>query len=198
MVCPRCQKVVPEESAFCLACGARLAPVERSGPVNGRGAHEPAAAAPAVTASVPAVGAGTTGGSPRPGARQAYTLSFRPIVDERVRYRLARWVCERAPAHELPDVQSGLSRGDFVTFLALTADEVESARQGLQALGVPAGLVNLAPATLTETLVLERPARGATGRRAMSGKDWLTTLAVAAALLGFGFVLMRLFGGRPF
>lgn len=195
MVCPRCQKVVPEESAFCLACGAPLAPAERPEPVNGRGGHGPAAAIPAVAAGVPVAAAGP---AERPGGRQAYTLSFRPIVDERVRYRLARWVCEHAPAHELPDVQSGLSRGDFVTFLALTADEAERARQGLQALGVAAGLVNLAPATLTEALVLERPARGTSGRRTLSGKDWVTSLAIAGALLGFGFVLMRLFGGRPF
>jgi hypothetical protein len=198
MVCPRCQQVVPEESAFCLACGARLAPAERPEPVNGRGAPGPAPAASAVAAGVPAAAAGSAESPAGPGGRQAYALSFRPIVDERVRYRLARWVCERAPAHELPDVQSGLSRGDFVTFLALTTDEAERARQGLQALGVAAGLVNLVPATLTESLMLERPARGGGGKRTMSGKDWVTTLAIAGALLGFGFVLMRLFGGGPF
>ncbi|HSE94780.1 MAG TPA: zinc ribbon domain-containing protein [Methylomirabilota bacterium] len=185
MVCSHCTRVVPDESAFCLGCGARLTAAERPAPVNGGGAH-PAPETVSVRAGPP--------GSP--GGRQAYTLSFRPIPDERVRYRVARWVCDHAPAHALAEVQSGLGRGDFVTFLALSPDEAETARQGIQALGVPPALVHLIPATFAEGLLLE-PRRQESGKR-ITGRDWLTTLAVLGGLLGFGLLLVRLFGGRGF
>jgi hypothetical protein len=185
MVCPHCRKVVPEESAFCLACGARLTAADRPVPVNGGGAHRAPEAAP------------VRGEAPdRPGGRQAYTLSFKPIADERVRYRVARWVCDRAPAHALAEVQSGLGRGDFVTFLALSPDEAEAARQGIQALGVAPALVHLIPATFADGLRLE-PRPPEPGPR-ISGKDWLTTLAILGGLLGFGLLLIRLFAGRGF
>jgi hypothetical protein len=185
MVCPHCKRTVPDESAFCLACGARLTPPERPVPVNGGGAHPTSETVPA-----------RVGPAGSPGGRQAYALSFRPIADERLRYRVARWVCDHAPAHALAEVQSGLGRGDFVTFLALSSDEAETARQGIQALGVPPALIHLAPATFSDSLRLE-PRREESGKR-ITGKDWLTTLAVLGGLLGFGFVLIRLFGGRGF
>jgi hypothetical protein len=134
------------------------------------------------------------------GTKQAYALSFRPIPDERLRYRVARWVCSRAPSHALTEVQEGLSRGDFLTFLALTADEAEAARQGVLSLGLVPAQLTLAPATTADFL---RPA-GSPGavpaepKRGMRGKEW-TTLGVAVVMLFlFGLVVVRLFGGRGF
>ena len=89
-------------------------------------------------------------------------------------------------------------------YIALDADgrqkkgvlEADTARQGIQALGVPPALIHLAPATFSDSLRLE-PRREESGKR-ITGKDWITTLAVLGGLLGFGFVLIRLFGGRGF
>jgi hypothetical protein len=133
------------------------------------------------------------------GARQAYALSFRPIVDERLRYRVARWVVERAPAHALTEVQEGLRRGDFVTFLALTSAEAEAVRQGIQRLGLPPALCSLSPATAAAFLS-ERPARkaGPQGSPGVTAKQWLGTIGVLVGLFLFGLVIMRLFGGHGF
>lgn len=211
MVCGACGKAVPDESAFCLACGARLAPASKMTPVNGGGAAAavtvPLRQAPAdrtgagVRAGVrppgPSVAAGGAAGA---GTKQAFALSFRPIPDERLRYRVARWVCERAPAHTLTEVQDGLARGDFLTFLALTGDEVEPTRQGVLALGLVPAQLTLAPATAADFMRPAGPAgaRAGTAKRGMRGKEWIT-LGVAVVMLAlFGFVMMRLFGGRGF
>jgi hypothetical protein len=92
-----------------------------------------------------------------PGGKQAWTLSFKPLADERLRYRVARWVCENAPVHALGEVQAALLEGQFATFLALTSDEADTARQRLQALGAHPALWRLAPTTAAEMLVAERP-----------------------------------------
>ena len=132
-----------------MACGARVAPSLTPRDGNGAGAAPaPAAAAPD---AVP------------PGTKQAYALSFSPLVDERLRYRVARWVVERAPAHGLTEVQEDLEHGTFVTFLALTADEAEVARQGIHGLGVAPPLLRLAPATTAQMLLPDAGAVEGTG-----------------------------------
>jgi hypothetical protein len=168
-----------------MACGARVAPSGTPRDGNGAGVGlAPAAAAPA---------------SPPPGTKQPYALSFGPLADERLRYRVARWVVERAPAHSLTEVQEDLALGTFVTFLALTADEVEVAREGIHGLGVAPPLLRLAPATTAEMLLPERRARPKTPeKRGVSLGDWRTLVAAAVGLLVFGLVVVRLIGGRGF
>jgi hypothetical protein len=171
-----------------MACGARVAPVPSPRDGNGTGGA-PATAGPA-TVAPPAV---------PPGVKQAYALSFSRLADERLRYRVARWVVERAPAHGLTEVQEDLEHGTFLTFLALTADEAEGARQGIQGLGVAPPLVRLAPATTAEMLLPDRRARPkAQERRTIGLGDWRTLIAAAVGLLIFGLVVVRLIGGRGF
>jgi hypothetical protein len=160
MICAQCKATVPNESTFCLQCGYRLMPVERLAPVNGGKGSRPGAPALIIPAATTAMA-----GSPRPapgaGGREAYALSFQPLPDERLRYRVARWVCEVAPAHQLSEVQERLSGGGFATFLALTPAEAEAARQRIQALGAHPALWQLKPATVAEMLLpaRERPAK---------------------------------------
>src|SRR5262245_66576333 len=182
-----------------MACGARLTPALTPRDGNGTGAAPTPAAVPAEVN----VGAATTATAPTtaaapvpPGTKQAYALSFSPLVDERLRYRVARWVVERAPAHALTDVQDDLAHGRFLTFLALTADEAEVARQGIQGLGVAPPLVRLAPASTAEMLIPRgRPTPQA--RRGGLG-DWRTLVAAAVGLLIFGLFVIRMIGGRGF
>ena len=168
-----------------MACGARVAPSLTPRDGNGAGAAPvPAAAAPP--------------GAP-PGTKQPFALSFSPLVDERLRYRVARWIVERAPAHGLTEVQEDLQHGTFVTFLALTADEAEVARQGIQGLGVAPPLLRLAPATTAEMLLPERRTRPkAPEKRSVGLGDWRTLVAAAVGLLIFGLVVVRLIGSRGF
>ena len=176
---------VPDQSLFCMTCGARVA--QSLTPHFGNGAG--AAPVPAATGPSEAP----------PGTKQAYALSFSPLFDERIRYRVARWVVERAPAHGLTEIQEDLAHGTFVTFLALTTDEAEVARQGIHELGVPPTLLRLVPAT-AETLLSERRSRPkAQEQRAVALGDWRTLAAAAVGLLVFGLVVVvRLFGGRGF
>ena len=212
MVCGACGKTVPDESAFCLSCGARLAPATKVAPVNGGGAPVPVTVPlPGQTGVQP--GAGTRsggrppGGLPRAagpaaaaGTKQPFALSFRPIPDERLRYRVARWVCEQAPAHALAEVQECLARGAFITFLALTADEAETTRQGILRLGLAPAQITLAPATAADVLAPTGApgARTAEPKRGMQGKEWITLGVAVVMLFLFGLVVMRLFGGRGF
>jgi len=187
VTCPKCQTAVPQGSVFCLACGARLAPL--SGPRDGNGVPAAAVTPPV---AVPAE-------SGVPGRRQAYALSFKALADERLRYRVARWVVERAPAHALSEVQDSLQTGTFMTFLALTASEAEAARQGIEGLGVAAPFVHLAPATTAQMLLPQRPARPAGGTaRVLGSKSWVGIAVAGVGLLLFGLVVARLFGGRAF
>jgi hypothetical protein len=134
-----------------------------------------------------------------PGTKQAYALSLGPLVNERLRYRVARWVVERAPAHGLADVQDDLQHGTFVTFLALTSDEAQAARQGIEALGVAPALLRLAPATTAQMLLPERRARAGTAQKRATGLGgWRTLVAAAVGLLVFGLVVVKLIGGRGF
>jgi hypothetical protein len=132
---------------------------------------------------------------PAPGKKHAYALSFKALSDERLRYRLARWVCEIAPAHVLSEVQADLTRGEFATFLALTPEEVEEARQRLTALGVHPALVRLEPATQAE-LMLPRHVKAAEG----GGSSWTPAQKFAAAaifvllLFLFGIVMLYRYG----
>jgi hypothetical protein len=167
-----------------MACGARVAP--SLAPRDGNGAG----AAPVPDAAAPEAAP--------PGTKQAYALSFSPLVDERLRYRVARWVVERAPAHGLTEVQEDLAHGTFVTFLALTADEAEVARQGIQGLGVAPPLLRLAPATMAQMLLPERARPKAQEKRSVGLGDWRTLVAAAVGLLVFGLVVVRLIGGRGF
>jgi hypothetical protein len=168
-----------------MACGTRVAPSLTPQDGNGAGAG------PAPTAALPA--------PPPPGTKQAYALSFGPLVDERLRYRVARWVVERAPAHGLLEVQEDLERGTFMTFLALTTDEAETARQGIHGLGVAPPLLHLAPATTAQMLLPERRARPKRQEKRTVGLgDWRTLAAAAVGLLLFGLVVVRLIGGRSF
>jgi hypothetical protein len=187
MTCPKCRTAVPDQSVFCMACGARVAP---SLLPNGNGAAKPALAAVLAPVGAPAAPA------PPPGTKQAYSLSFSPLVDERLRYKVAKWVVERAPAHALTEVQEDLAHGTFMTFLALTADEAEGARQGIHGLGVAPPLLRLAPASTAEMLIPRgRPKKPE--RRSGLG-DWRTLVAAAVGLLVFGLVVVRRIGGRGF
>lgn len=168
-----------------MACGTRVGPSPAPRDGNGAAGMAPAPAATAAPSS--------------PGTRQAYALSFGRLADERLRYRVARWVVERAPAHGLTEVQDDLAGGTFVTFLALTADEAEAARQGIHGLGVAPPLLRLAPATMAEMLLPERRTRAkAQEKRAVGLGDWRTLVAAAVGLLIFGLVVVRLIGGRGF
>jgi hypothetical protein len=184
MICAKCQAGVPDESLFCLRCGARLAPtpaLARNGGGGGpRGAPPTVVSVPASTATLTAPLA--TG----PGGKQAYALSFKALADERLRYRVARWVCEQAPAHGLTEVQEALLRGDFATFLAMTGAEAEGARQRIQALGAHPALWRLAPATAAELMLPARPARKA------KGAPW--SLQKKLAAVGIGLAALFLFG----
>jgi hypothetical protein len=186
MTCPKCRTAVPDQSVFCLACGTQLpkALTARNGNGTAAGTTPPPAT---VAVTVP------------PGTKQAYALSLGPLVDERLRYRVARWVVDRAPAHALTEVQDDLQRGTFVTFLALTTEEAESARQGIEQLGVAPALLRLAPATMAEMLLPDRRARpAAREKRATGFGDWRTLVVAAVGLLLFGLVVVRLVGGRGF
>jgi hypothetical protein len=188
VTCPKCRTAVPDQSAFCLACGTRLA--TSLPPGNGHGA---AGAHAAVAELVTAPPAGP------PGAKQAYALSLGPLADDRLRYKVAKWVVERAPAHGLSEVQDDLQHGTFVTFLALTSDEAQMARQGIEALGVAPALLRLAPATTAQLLLPERRARPAAAEKRRSGLgDWRALAAAAVGLLVFALVVVRLIGGRGF
>ncbi len=177
MICANCRVTIPDESTFCLRCGTRLVPVERLAPVNGGqgrpvaliGAKRPVAAAPRPTAA--------------PGGKEAYALSFRPLVDERVRYRVARWVCEVAPTHQISEVQQGLTIGGFATFLALTPAEAEVTRQRIQALGAHPELWQLAPAVIADVLMPERPRS--------TKQEWSPQKKFAA--VGIGLLIFFLF-----
>jgi hypothetical protein len=187
MICPKCRTSVPDQSAFCLACGAPLAPQ----PIPGNG-NAPGVAGPAVAEAA----AGSRGAPP--GGKQAYTLSFGPLVDDRLRYKVAKWVVERAPAHPLAEIQEGLQRGTFVTFLALTTEEADAARHGIHGLGVAPALLRLTPATTAQMLLLDRPQRDAARKRPVGLADWRAVLAAGVGLLIFGLVIVRFIGGRGF
>jgi hypothetical protein len=183
VTCPKCRAAVPDESVFCLACGTRLAPAPAARPANGAGRAPVAVVAPPAAAS----------------GRKAYTLSFAAIPDERLRYRLARWVVERAPAHPLAEVQEELQRGVFATFLALTADEADAARQGLQGLGVAPAVIRLAPTTEGELLLTARAPRAAAASARSRGRlDWRVLAIAAAGLSLFALVVARFIGGGGF
>jgi hypothetical protein len=177
-----------------MACGARLTPSLTPRDGNGAGAG-PGAAAP--DAPVP-VGAPAAAPPVPPGTKQAYALSFAPLVDERLRYRVARWVVERAPAHGLTEVQDDLAHGTFLTFLALTADEAEVARAGIQGLGVAPPLLRLNPATTAQMLLPERRRPKAEEKPGFRLGNWRTLVAAAVGLLIFGWVVLRLIGGAGF
>ena len=168
-----------------MTCGARLAPGLTLRDGNGAGATS--------------VGAVTAPAGVPTDTKQAYALAFSPLVDERVRYRVARWVIERAPAYDLAEVQEGLTRGTFVTVLALTTDEADVARQGIEGLGVAPSLVRLAPATTADMFLPERRTRSKPPeRRSVGLGDWRTLVAAAVGLLVFGWVVVRLVGDRGF
>jgi hypothetical protein len=187
MTCPKCRTAVPDQSVFCMACGARVAP---SLLPNGNGAAKSAPVAVLAPVAAPAAPA------PPPGTKQAYALSFSPLVDERLRYKVAKWVVERAPAHALGEIQEDLAHGTFVTFLAFTADEAEAARQGIHGLGVAPPLLRLAPASTAEMLIPR--GRPKTPERRSGLGDWRTLVAAAVGLLIFGLVIVRMIGGRGF
>ena len=89
MTCPKCRTALPDQSVFCMSCGARVAPALATHG-NGAGAAPGPAPTPVASAAPPEV---------PPGTKQAYALSFSPLVDERLRYKVAKWVVERAPTH---------------------------------------------------------------------------------------------------
>jgi hypothetical protein len=120
------------------------------------------------------------------------------LADERLRYRVARWVVERAPAHALTEVQDDLAHGTFLTFLALTADEADAAREGIQGLGVAPPLLRLAPATTAQMLLPERRRPKTPEKQGFRLGSWRTLVAAALGLLIFGWVVLRLMGGSGF
>jgi hypothetical protein len=182
MVCPQCAKPVPDGSAFCLHCGARLGGRDRLPPQNGGGQRP----GPDVAADLPA----------GPGGKRAYAISIQMVADERLRYRVARWLCEVAPAHPLSEVQTGLGTVGFSTFLALTPDEAEAMRQHITALGVHPALVRLAPVSEAELFAARSPA--GSGPTPASHWDLKQTLLVIGALMVLfvivGLVWLRSYG----
>ena len=180
MICGNCRTTIPDESAFCLRCGTRLMAPQRLLPVNGGkaqpGPEGPPALERAARAAAPRLAA-------RPGGKEAYALSFKPLADERLRYRVSRWLCEVAPAHQISEVQQGLTAGGFATFLALTPAEAEVACQRLEALGAHPALWHLAPATLAQMLLPERarPAKA----------EW--SLRKKFAMAGIGLLIFLVF-----
>jgi hypothetical protein len=195
--CPKCQTAIPDESAFCLRCGARLAApatVPRNGGVIGS-AHKPVTVPRPVAAR--AAAAPTAPAAPAtPGGKQAWTLSFKPLADERLRYRVARWICEQAPAHALAEVQTALLEGQFATFLALTANEAETARQRLQGLGVHPALWRLAPSTTAELLVTERAHPAGASRPRTTGQKIVVVALGLLALFVFGALAAKQFQAK--
>ena len=109
-------------------------------------------------APAPAAARASAAAAP-PGTKQAYALSFSPLVDERLRYRSPAGSSSGRPLTALTEVQEDLAHGTFVTFLALTADEAEVARQGIHGLGVAPPLLRLAPATTAQMLLPARRGR---------------------------------------
>jgi hypothetical protein len=95
------------------------------------------------------------------------------------------------------EVQEDLAHGTFMTFLALTTDEAEVARQGIHGLGVAPPLLRLAPASMAEMLVPRGRAK-APERRRMGLGDWRTLVAAVVILLIFGVVLVRMISGGGF
>jgi hypothetical protein len=196
VTCPKCQTAIPDESAFCLRCGARMtapATVHRNGGVVGGGAVKPVAMPRPVAARTTAAPAAAPTPTVPPIGKQACTLSFKPLADERLRYRVARWVCEQAPIHALGEVQTALLEGQFATFLALTADEAETARQRLQGLGVHPALWRLAPATAAEMLVAERPRPASAKKPRTTGQKIMVVAIGLVVLFVFGAVAAKRF-----
>ena len=182
MDCPECAKPVPEESVFCLHCGTRVGPPERLAPQNGGGQR----AEPVTPSAAPA----------GPGGKRAYAISIRALADERLRYRVARWICEIAPLHALAEVQAGLSAGGFSTFLALTPEEAEETRQRIEALGVHPSLLRLAPASEAELLLPPSP-KAAKAKEPSQGNLRQTVLVIGimvAICVVVGIVWLRLYG----
>lgn len=193
MICPKCQTTVPDESLFCLRCGARLQVPAQRLPLNGGGGAKVRAMVPAAAAAAAPAQAVTP-----PGGKQPYTLAFKPLADERLRYRVARWLCEQAPAHPLSEVQEGLMRGDFATFLALTREEAEAARQRIQALGAHPALWRLSPATAADMLIPERAERKAKKAEWSTGKKAAVAGIVLLVFFVFGAVsAYRYFSATP-
>jgi zinc-ribbon domain len=194
VTCPKCQANVPDESLFCLRCGAGLrVPAERA-PLNGGGtAPQPRAAAGAKPAAMAQPKTPPRPEAP-PGTKQPYTLAFKALADERLRYRVARWLCEVAPAHPLSEVQAGLTQGEFATFLALTHEEAEAARQRIQALGAHPALWRLHPASPAEMLIPERPVRKAKAASAANPRKRIAIVAavLVAILVAVGILAERL------
>lgn len=191
MDCPRCHQGVPDESVFCLHCGTRVTPATRLAPTNGGGTAQPAAgatpgSAPAAAPPVP---------PPQPGQKQAYALSFKALSDERLRYRVARWVCELAPAHGLAEIQEDLVRGEFATFLALTPEEAAEARQRVLALGVHPALVRLEPATQAELLLPRRNKPDEDGASKWTPAQKFAAVAIfVLVFFVFGIVVLYKYG----
>ena len=192
MICAKCQATVPDESLFCLRCGARLQAPARRLPLNGRGGTKARATVPAASAAAAPAPAVTP-----PGGKQPYTLAFKPLADERLRYRVARWVCEQAPAHPLSEVQEGLTRGEFATFLALTQEEVEAVRQRIQALGAHPALWRLSPATAAEMLIPERLERKPKAEWSFQKKLAAVGIALAALFLFGAMAAQRYYNATP-
>lgn len=174
MDCPRCRRAVPAESVFCLYCGLRLAAPERLRPTDGEG--RPPAPVPAAA-----------------GGRRPYAIAFQALQNDRVRYRLARWICEVAPAHTLSEVQEALQRGEFATVLALTPEEADATRQRIEALGVHPSLLRLAPASEADFFLRARsPAEASSGWTLP--QKLLAVGGVLVAFFAFGLAMLRLYG----
>ena len=181
MDCPQCAKPVPDESVFCLHCGRRVGPPERLAPQNGGGPG----AEPVTPSTTPA----------GPSGKRAYAISIKALGDERLRYRVARWICEVAPAHALAEVQTGLA-GGFSTFLALTPEEAEEIRQRIEALGVHPSFLRLAPASEAELLLPPSP-KAAKPTEPPQGNLRQTLLVIGimvAICVVVGIVWLRLYG----
>jgi zinc ribbon protein len=200
VICPKCRTTVPDQSAFCMACGARLTPSLTPRDGNGAGTAPVPVTVPAEGTARVAIAPGGPAASAQvpPGTKQAYALSFGPLADERLRYRVARWVVDRAPAHALTEVQDDLAHGTFLTFLALTAAEAEVAREGIHGLGVAPPLLRLAPATTAQMLLPERRRSKPKEEGGLRLGSWRTLVAAAIGLLLFGLVVLRLIGGSGF
>jgi hypothetical protein len=174
-------------------------PLARVAPVNGDKGH---AAAIAVEAAERPAGRRATAGAARPaagaGGKEAYALSFKALADERLRYRVARWLCEVAPVHHVGEVQQGLAAGSFATFLALTAAEADAARQRIEALGAHPALWQLKPAGAALQFLLPGPRRAERGEAGWSPQKKLTAVVAAIVIMFvFGAVVLYQMATAP-
>ena len=88
-------------------------------------------------------------------------------------------------------------RGQFATFLALTHEEAETARQRIQALGAHPALWRLSPATAAEMLIPERLERKPKAEWSFQKKLAAVGIGLAALFLFGAMAAQRYYNATP-